>query len=149
MKTSHTNSSTKFIKWLSAEDMHNNSKEWLSELEFIKTEHLFLDDIINSFALQLIDKTYFSDSKKIIEAINNSTKENEKLITLIRKHKNDLKIMIDGINQLKDEEEYKNEHRNITVIIHKFLKEYKLLKKELFAIIKKIKKTQKQKRLIN
>jgi hypothetical protein len=149
MKTTPTSSSIKFIKWLSAEDMHNNSKEWLSELEFIKVEHLFLDDIINSFALQLIDKTYFSDSKKIIEAINSSTKENEKLIKVIRKHENDLKIMIDGINQHKDEEAYKDEHRNITVIIHKFLKEYKILKKELFDMIKKIKKTQKQKRLIN
>ena len=58
----------------------------------------------------------------------------------------DLKIMIDEINQPKDEKEYKNEHRNITVIIHKFLKEYKLLKKDLFDMIKK---TQKQKRLIN
>tara|TARA_R110001606_G_scaffold398200_1_gene576685 strand:- start:617 stop:781 length:165 start_codon:yes stop_codon:yes gene_type:complete len=54
--------------------------------------------------------------------------------------------MIDEINQPKDEKEYKNEHRNITVIIHKFLKEYKLLKKDLFDIIKK---TQKQKRIIN
>ena len=61
----------------------------------------------------------------------------------------DLKIMIDEINQPKDEKEYKNEHRNITVIIHKFLKEYKLLKKDLFDMIKNIKKTQKQKRLIN
>tara|TARA_R110001606_G_scaffold398846_1_gene579218 strand:- start:790 stop:1230 length:441 start_codon:yes stop_codon:yes gene_type:complete len=146
MKTTHSNSSIKFIKWLSAEDMHNNSKEWLSELEFIKTEHLFLENIINSFALQLIDKIYFSDSKKIIEAINSSIRENEKLIKVIRKHENDLKIMIDEINQPKDEEEYKNEHRNITVIIHKFLKEYKLLKKDLFDMIKK---TQKQKRLIN
>jgi len=57
-----------------------------------------------------------------------------------------LKIMIDEINQPKDEKEYKNEHRNITVIIHKFLKEYKLLKKDLFDMIKK---TQKQKRIIN
>ena len=101
MKTTPTNSSIKFIKWLSAADMHNNTKEWLSELEFIKVEHLFLDNIINSFALQLIDETYFSDSKKVIEALNTSAKENEKLIKVIRKHENDLKIMVDDINQLK------------------------------------------------
>lgn len=149
MKTTLTNSSTKFIKWLSAEDMHDNAKECLSELEFIKVEHLFLDNIINSFALQLIDKTYFSDSKKVIEALNTSAKENEILIKVIRKHENDLKIMVDDIDQLKEEEDYKDEHRNCTVIIHKFLKDYRLLKEELFNIIKSIKKTQKQKRLIN
>lgn len=36
MKTTHIR--TKFIEWLSAEDMHSNSKEWLSELELRGTE---------------------------------------------------------------------------------------------------------------
>ena len=149
MKTTPTNSGIKFIRWLSAEDLHDNAKKWLSELEFIKVECFFLDNIINSFALQLIDKTYFSDSKKVIEALNTSAKKNKKLIKVIRKHENDIKILVDDINQPKEEEEYKDEHLNCAVIIHDFLKDYRLLKEELFDIIKIIKKTQKQKRLIN
>jgi hypothetical protein len=46
--------------------MHNNSKEWLSELNFIKDEHLFLEGLIKSFTLQLVDKNHFSENKKLL-----------------------------------------------------------------------------------
>jgi len=32
----------RYVEWLSAEEMHKGSQEWLSELRFIKDEHLFL-----------------------------------------------------------------------------------------------------------
>ena len=149
MKTTHTERSIKFIEWLSAEDMHGNSKEWLSELEFIKDEHLFFEDLIKSFTLQLIDKKHFSDNRKVIKAINSSSKENEILIKVISKHENNLTVLIDGIDQPKEEQAYRNEHRNLTVIVHKFLKNFKLLKRQLFDIIKNIKKTEKQKHLLS
>ncbi len=41
METQHT--SSKYVEWLSAEQMHLASKEWLSELLFIKDEHLFFE----------------------------------------------------------------------------------------------------------
>jgi len=148
METTHTDRSIKFIEWLSAEDMHSNSKEWLSELEFIKDEHLFFEDLIKSFTLQLIELQDFSENKKIIDAISSSNKENETLIKVVKKHEKNLKIMVDGIDQPKKEETYKNEHIDLTLIVHKFLKNYKLLKVELFDLIKNIKKTEKQKRLL-
>ncbi|MGK0412095.1 MAG: hypothetical protein ACJA1B_000284 [Polaribacter sp.] len=148
MKTTHTETSIKLIEWLSAEDMHSNSKEWLSELEFIKDEHLFFEDLIKSFTLQLIDEKHFSDNRKVIKAINSSSKENEILIKFVSKHENNLTILVDGIDQPKEEQTYRNEHRNLTVIIHKFLKDFKLLKLKLFNIIKNIRKKEKQKHLL-
>ncbi|WP_299667797.1 hypothetical protein [uncultured Polaribacter sp.] len=149
MKTTHTDRSVKFVEWLSADDMHSNSKEWLSELKFIEDEHLFLEDLITSFTLQLIDKKHFSDNKKVIEAVHDFSKENDTLIKIVTKHQKNLKIIVDGIDQPKEEEKYKNEHKKLTLTIHKFLKNYKSLKIKLFDIIKNIKKTQKQKRLIS
>jgi translation initiation factor 2 gamma subunit (eIF-2gamma) len=149
MKTTHTERSIKFIEWLSAEDMHSNSKEWLSELEFIKDEHLFFEDLIKSFTLQLIDKKNFSDNRKVIKAINSSSKENEILIKVVSKHENNLTILVDGIDQPKAEQVYRDEHRNLTVIVHKFSKDFKQLKLKLFDIIKNIKKTEKQKHLLS
>ena len=148
MKTTHTDKSIKLIEWLSADDMHSNSKEWLSELEFVKDEHLFLEDLIKSFTLQLIDKEHLEENKKVIETISSFKKENETLLKLVNNHKNNLKILVDGIDQPKEEEKYKNEHKHLTVTVHKFLKDYKLLKIQLFDIIKDIKKTGKQKRLL-
>lgn len=148
MKTTHTDRSIKFVEWLSTDDMHGNSKEWLSELKFVKDEQLFLEDLITTFTLQLIDKQHFSENKKAIEALQISIQEIETLIKKVILHQNNIEIMVDEIDQLKEEEKYKEEHKNVTRIVHQFLKEHKKLKTQLFDIIKEIKKTEKQKRLI-
>ena len=138
----------KFIEWLSAEDMNKASKEWLSELEFIKDEHLFFEDLIRSYTLQLIVGEKFSENKKIINTIDKSKEENNTLIRLVKEHENKLEIMVDGIDQLKQEEAYKNEHRTLIIEVSEFLKEYQNLKTALFKVIKNIMKSEKQKRLL-
>jgi hypothetical protein len=148
MKTTHTDRSIKFVEWLSADDMHSNSKAWLSELKFIEDEQFFLEDLITLFTLQLIDKEHFSENKKVIKALHSSIQEDETLITTVTKHQNNLKIMVDGVDQLKEEDKYREEHKNLTVVIHQFLKEFQKLKIQLFDIIKDIKKNEKQKRLL-
>jgi hypothetical protein len=44
MKTKQIN--TNFVKWLNAEEMHNDSKDWLLELKFLNDEYLFFEDLI-------------------------------------------------------------------------------------------------------
>ena len=118
MNTHHAN--IRYVEWLSADDMYKASQEWLSELRFIKDEHLFFDDLIKSFTLQLIKPGQFSKSKKIIDVIDTSQKRNNLLIEAVKTHLNELQIMVDGIDQPKEEEAYKEEHRNLIIIINNF-----------------------------
>lgn len=148
MKTTQTSKQTRYVEWLSPEEMHHGSQDWLSELRFIKDEHLFFGDLIKSYTLQLISIEKFSRSTKVIEAINKSQKKNGLLIKAIIMHINNLKIMVDGIDQLKEEEAYKKEHRRLIIEISNYLKNYRLLKTQLFDIIKNIKKEDKN-RLID
>ena len=129
--------------------MHNDSKEWVLELEFLNDEYLFFEDLMRSYTLQLIDLQDYSKNKKIIEAIGNSRKENDNLKELIREHENKLEILIDGVDQPNEEEAYKNGHKSLLISFKNHLKEHKELKYSLFGIIKEIKKKEKQKRLIN
>lgn len=147
MKNTSTN--TGYVQWLSAEEMHNATKDLLSELEFIKDEHLFFEDLINSNTLQLIEPDKFARNKEIIDAINNSQKRNNGLIEAIKVHENELQIMVDGINQPEEERAYKNSHRDFIVKIKDFLKYYRSLKIQLFEIIKQIKKEEKVRLLID
>ena len=140
---------TKFVKWLSADDMHTDSKEWILELEFLNDEYLFFEELMRSYTLQLIDLQDYSKNKKIIDAISSSREENENLKELIREHENKLEILIDGVDQPNEEAAYKKEHKSLIVLFKNHLKEHKELKLNLFDIIKKIKKKEKQKRLIN
>jgi len=147
MKSTYTNA--KYLEWLSAETMHKNSIEWLSDLEFMKDEQLFFDDLIKSYTLQLIDLKHFKESKRIIDTLSKLQKRTNLLIESIKTHKNDLKIMVDGIDQPKEEEGYKSAHRSLIVKINGFVKEYRVLKTEFFSLMKNIKKEEKQKHLID
>ncbi|MEW4922636.1 hypothetical protein [Algibacter sp. 2305UL17-15] len=138
----------KYAAWLSAETMHNSSIKWLSELRFAKDEQLFFDDLVKSYTLQLIDSKYFTKSKKIIEQLGKQQKETEELIETIINHEKELKIMVDGINQLKEEKAYKDKHRKLIIKVSRFLENYRTLKSQLFALIKSIIKEGKQKRLL-
>lgn len=147
MKTIQTHA--RYIEWLSADEMHNDSQDWLSELKFMSDEHLFFEDLVTSYTLQLIEGKKFAESKALIEAINKSQKRNKLLIEAVQTHENDLQIMVDGVNELKKEDAYTKEHLQLITIINDFLSDYKTLKLKLFNTIKTIKKEEKQKHLID
>lgn len=138
----------KYVAWLSTETIHNDSIKWLSELRFLKDEQLFFDDLVKSYTLQLIDAKHFTQSKKIIDQLNTLQKETNTLINEVISHEKGLKIMIDGINQLEEENTYKKEHGKLIITVFNFLKKYKLLKTELFSLVKGIIKRNKQKHLL-
>ena len=142
MKNAQTHS--RYVDWLNADQMHKNSKEWLSELRFIKDEHLFFEDLIKSYTLDLLEPQKFVHNKEIIDKIRKSKKRNKLLIKAIKVHVNKLQIMLDDIEQPKEEEAYKKEHLNLIIDISEFEKKYRILKMQLFDTIKTIKKHQKQ-----
>nr|WP_321244026.1 hypothetical protein [uncultured Psychroserpens sp.] len=146
MKTIQTQ--VKYVEWLSADEMHQASQEWLSELRFIKDEHLFFEDLITSFTTLIIDSDRFSDTKEIIDVINRSQKQNNILIEAIKIHENELQIMVDGIDQIEEEKAYTKAHSDLIIAISEYTKEYKSLKTQLFEIIKSIKKEDKLRHLI-
>ncbi len=135
------------MEWYSAEELHKASQDWLVELEFIKNEQLFFEDLIKSSALKLIDSIGFEKNSYVIDALITSQKQNNLLIMAIKKHDKNLKIMVDGIDQPEEEQLYKKEHRNIMTKINEHLKDYKTLKSQLFMVLKKVLKKDKQKRL--
>ncbi|QVY64450.1 hypothetical protein [Polaribacter sp. Q13] len=140
---------TSFIEWLSAEEMHNDSKEWLLELEFLNDEYLFFEDLVKWNTLQLIDFQSYAKSKEIIEILSSSKKTNDDLIKLVKEHENNLQVLVDGIDEPKKEQGYKNKHKTLIVLFKNHLKEHRELKRNLYNILKKINKTEKQKRIID
>ena len=131
---------TKFVEWFNAEDMHKTSKGWLSDLLFARDEQLFLDRLVKSYTLQLIDSKYFKKSKKIITKLNDIQELTLKLIEMIKQHLKGLQIMVDGIDQIKEEKIYKEEHRKLIILTSDFSRKNKKMKKELFHLIKNIMK---------
>lgn len=138
----------KYVEWLSAEDMHKDTLDWISELEFTKDEHSFFENLVNLYTLQLIVTKKFSESSEIIDAINQSEKANILLLEAIKIHRNELQIIVDGIDQLKEEENYKKEHRKLIILVNEFLDDYQSLKTQLFGVFREIIRNEKQKYLL-
>lgn len=140
--------STKYVAWLSADVMHTASRQWLSELLFAKDEQLFFDDLIKSYTLNLIDAKYYEKSKKIVDKLVSLQKDTEKLTLIVVEHEKNLNVMVNKIDEFEEEENYKNEHKELIVLVAEFFENYKSVKKQLFKLIKRILKSKKQKLLL-
>ncbi|CAM1359872.1 conserved hypothetical protein [Tenacibaculum sediminilitoris] len=142
MKTTKTQ--LKLVEWFSAEDMHLASKQWLSELTFLKDEQLFFEDLIRKYIFELIAPNQFNKTTKIVESLSSSRKKTDDLIKIVQAHERGLEVMVDGVDQVIEEEVYKNEHRRLIIEVNEFLKGYQDLKETLFDTIKKIAKSDKK-----
>jgi len=138
----------KYEAWLSTETMHSNTRKWLSELKFAENEQLFFDDLVKSYTLQLIDSKHFAESKKVVDKLSALQKETNILIDKVRNHEKGLKIMVDGLNELKKEDIYRDKHGKLIIIMSNYLEKYRTLKTQLFSLVKGIIKEGKQKRLL-
>ena len=147
MKT--TDKQYTYVEWKSPEEMHQSSLQWLSELNFIKDEHRFLNDLIRSFTLQITNMGLFEKSRKLIISISNSELSADKLLKEVKTHENQLSIMIDDIDQPKMEKAYAETHRDFIIEIAAYCAGYRNLKGSLFTMLSKIMKKEKQKRLLN
>jgi len=138
----------KYIQYLSPEDMHKQSLSWISEMNFIKDEQHFFDELITSYTRKLIETKKFAKNKALIDSLNQSRRNLKTIIKKIVEHENLLEIMVDGIDQKEEEAAYKNTHRELIDEVNHYLNEYRILKRQLFGMIKDIMKKNKQKRLI-
>ncbi|MFH6602718.1 hypothetical protein ACEZ3G_04465 [Maribacter algicola] len=139
----------RYIEWLSAEEMHGASKKWMSELSFIKDEQLFLNDLVKSYTLQLIDSEVFNKSQKIIDRISKAESEVITLMKRVQSHENLLEIMVNDVDELKMEKAYLETHWELTDKIERYMVDYRNLKVALFKVISRLMKKDKQKRLLN
>jgi len=139
----------RYIEWLSAEEMHEASKNWMSELKFAKDEQLFLNDLVKSYTLQLIDSEILNESKKIIKEITKAEKEVVVLMKKVQSHENLLEVMVNDIDELKMEKAYLETHWELTDKIENYMINYRNLKAGLFKVISRLMKKNKQKRLLN
>ncbi|WGD34264.1 hypothetical protein [Olleya sp. YS] len=138
----------KITEWYSADRMHDMSKNWLSDLSFIKDEQLFLEDLITNYTQKIIDSDALDRAQNVATALQRTKRGNQKLLTALKKHENELQIMVDGKDELEKENKYKSDHQEFTKTISSFYFDYKAVKFEIFELVKQLMKTDKQEHLL-
>ena len=135
-----------YLKWFSAEEMHEVAKNWVSELHFVRDEQDFFEQLLQQL-------TVLGNSLPTSLTINNLKEELAMLqrdctllVSAVLTHQNKGYILLDGINQLEEEERYKEAHRELLDAIGEFLIQHTQIKKEVFKVSKVLLK-QKEKRI--
>ena len=146
------NSKTKkysYIEWLSAEEMHDASLRWFSELKFMRDEQLFLNNLVSSYTPQLSASDIFEESKQVIDKLQKAEMNIVPLFKKVQAHENQLEIMIDNVDQLKMEKAYLETHEELLIAMNEYTPRYREIKEKLFKVVSLIMKKSKQKRLLN
>ena len=124
--------------------MHEHSKEWFSELSFIKDEQHFLNKLITSFAIKPLDKEAFKQLDDFKKAIAENQNRLIIIFKQVQKHMNQLEIMVDSVNQLEMERAYRKTHKKLFKEVNRFRVDFRTIKQRGFAklgfLLKKDKK---------
>ena len=144
-----SNQNFRYVEWKSSDEMHFSCLQWISELNFIKDEQIFFQDMLKEYTLPILESHLLEDAKTLIFKLTDSEKQVENLLKETTKHRNGLQILVDGIDQPDQEKEYREEHRRLLKEVNNFTIEYHALKKDIFTTVTRALKQQKQKKLLN
>ncbi|UAM97532.1 hypothetical protein K8354_14640 [Polaribacter litorisediminis] len=125
----------KYLKWFSADEIYETSKNWNSELYFIKDEQHFFQHLFHQFAASFIKSKELFKIKRILYDLTELQEECTILIWIISKHVNNLNLLIDDVNQIREEKIYKETHQQIFEAMDDFLLKHKEFKKTLFKMV--------------
>ena len=125
----------RFVEWFSADEIHETIKLWQSELDFIKDEQLFLNELVQIYAPQLLEQSPFEKNQHVIAKLKEVEKDLTPLNKKVQIHKDQIGIMMDTIDQLKLEKAYVQTHKELLSAMKLYSQNYRRIKGELFKII--------------
>ncbi|MBP8791858.1 MAG: hypothetical protein KBH29_01620 [Lutibacter sp.] len=118
-------------------DLHNESNNWVSEVEFILDEIRFLNHLLS---VKYIDYLVAGLSKRIeifTKKLEVEQKTGTVLIDSFKKHEIVLADLIEN-NNLITNINYIEQHKTLENEIEIYLKKYKNLKKQIFEVVEKV-----------
>ncbi|WP_299210173.1 hypothetical protein [uncultured Dokdonia sp.] len=139
----------KYLEWHSPEEIHETTIKWQSELDFIEIEWHFLQELLSDNTLLLLSETDFEKTKKLISELVSYKKVIPEIRQLLEQHRNDLEVLVDGINERQKEKAFKDRHLLLELKINDFNEQYRQVKNAIFDVMKTSLKKRKQKTLLS
>jgi len=128
--------------------LYTISQKWIAELEFIRDEHHFLQDLISTFFVDLCSVDYFPETRRLSKKLEESNKKANLFLLELRTHSKQLSTLIES-SHLNGEEDFRKRQKKLANKFDQYVLGSKLLKSRVFAIIKNIMKQHKQKLLLS
>jgi hypothetical protein len=128
-------------------ELHDQSVEWINEIQFMADEQIFLEHLLSSHFLELSSSKLYETTKKLIRKLKEVETIGNALMDKIQLYNSHLGNIIENFNEEK-ELTIDREHIAIKKDIDDYLLKFRYVKKKIFGIIKEILKDHKKKLLI-
>lgn len=139
----NSSAKTAYIKRLSKEELHQESRRWLSTLEFWKQDFAFMLHLVEDHFFYFLAKDKEHTLQPLLVKINElkqRTLDTES--DRIEGHEAELAVIIKSL-YFKDETAYRQQHATLAEEMMELENTYRLLKSELFRFAKEVLKAEK------
>lgn len=127
--------------------MYQATTRWISELKFIADEEHFFEELILDYTLAFLDKEHIAKFKKTEDSLKKNQKMGADLLQHLQVHRNRLQELLDDIKIPNEYETYRNKHLDWAIQTNTLKERNRKLKKELFVVLRKYLKKNKQKKI--
>ena len=134
-----------FGRLKSKDELHHDSRNWLSEIKFIDYEMKFLYNLLTSNYIELLSFGLDIKVKELFKKIAIEKKSGNTFSELILEHEKILSDLIQT-NSVTSNKNYLETHKKFEIEIIVFFERYKELKMEIFEIIERIMRKKGQKK---
>jgi len=128
--------------------LHEETMNWMNELEFMSDEQSFLEHLLGSHFLELSSSELYDATRKLIKKLKEVEKMGRSLMDTIQLHNKHMATMIESF-QKEFNKSLDKEHSQIKKDFDNYALNFRYVKRKIFGIIKEIMKEHKQKLLID
>lgn len=130
----------------SAEELHHDSKEWLSEISFIRDEIRFLEHLLRANYIDCLSAGLYKKIETLVDKMSAERIAGETLEIIIKEQEAILSNLIRQDSVLSNKN-YLENHRKLEFEMDYFDKKYKRIKKQIFEIIEQVIRKRDQKKI--
>jgi hypothetical protein len=131
----------------SIEQLKKETKDWLSEIEFIKIEQNFLNELLTDHVIGLCETDNFNKAKLFINGVVHEIKLGTELKNSIKDHKMNLALLLENI-YLKKENDFRKTHELLKIEVKNYIQNFKYIKEQVFELVLFIMKLDKKQKLL-
>lgn len=113
-------------------DIHFDTLESKSSLQFIEDEVLFINQLLHSYVFEPTTPNLFERLQEFRQEIKNVEEEIENLNKEIRKHESELGGILE-CNTISSDHYYYEEHKSLKKRFNEFYRNFRKLKSEVFS----------------
>jgi len=128
--------------------LHERSVIWISELEFMKDEQVFLEHLLSMHFLDLSTERLYDTTSKLIRKLKDIESVGLELTNKVQHHHDQIALALER-SEFSMENQLKKDHKALKKDIEIYTLKFRVVKKKIFGIVKDIMQHHKQKLLIN